>query len=69
MAGNLRGAKFVLRGPVGVLRTTRLEKNMKTVKLCVTILIPLVFGSLVGCSVAISTTRCRGCMRPTRWIR
>src|ERR1700690_2823440 len=50
MAGNLRGAKFVLRGPVGVLRTTRPEKNMKTVKLFVTILIPLVFGSLVGCS-------------------
>src|ERR1700691_4270131 len=50
MAGNLRGAKFVLRGPVGVLETTRPEKNMKTVKLFVTILIPLVFGSLVGCS-------------------
>src|ERR1700723_3303715 len=50
MGGNLRGAKFVLRGPVGVVRTKRPEKNMKTVKLCVTILIPLVFGSLVGCS-------------------
>jgi hyperosmotically inducible periplasmic protein len=56
MPGNLAGAKFVLRGPVGVLRTTRPEKNMKTIKLCVTILIPLVFGSLVGCSRTSATS-------------